>query len=41
MAADMKITAFWDTAPCSLIEIDRRFRNAGQFLQDSLMVKFY
>jgi hypothetical protein len=22
----MKIIAFWDIAPCSLVEIDRRFR---------------
>jgi hypothetical protein len=22
----MKITAFWDVAPCSLVQIDRRFR---------------
>jgi hypothetical protein len=21
-------TAFWDTAPCSLVEVDRRFRDA-------------
>jgi hypothetical protein len=25
--ASMKITAFWDTAPCSLNEVDRRFRS--------------
>jgi hypothetical protein len=36
----MKITAFWDIASCSLVEIDRRFRGAyclwkvGQFLPD-------
>jgi hypothetical protein len=22
----MKITAFWDIPPCSLVEVDRRFR---------------
>jgi hypothetical protein len=22
----MKMTAFWDTASCSLVEVDRRFR---------------
>jgi hypothetical protein len=25
-AASMKIRAFWDVAPCSLIGVDRRFR---------------
>jgi hypothetical protein len=24
----MKMTALWDTAPCSLVEVDRRFRDA-------------
>jgi hypothetical protein len=24
----MKMTAFWDIAPCSLIEVDRHFRGA-------------
>jgi hypothetical protein len=24
----LKMTAFWDTAPCSLVEIDRYFRGA-------------
>jgi hypothetical protein len=24
--ASMKIGAFWDVAPCSLIRVDRRFR---------------
>jgi hypothetical protein len=24
----MKMRPFWDVAPCSLIEIDRRFRDA-------------
>jgi hypothetical protein len=28
MAASMKMTAFWDTAPYSLIEVYRRFRVA-------------
>jgi hypothetical protein len=27
-AASMNITIFWDVAPCSLVEIDRRFRGA-------------
>jgi hypothetical protein len=27
-AASMKMTAFWDTAPYSVAEIDRRFRDA-------------
>jgi hypothetical protein len=25
-AVSMKMTVFWDAAPCSLVEIDRRFR---------------
>jgi hypothetical protein len=25
----LKMTAFWDIAPCSLVEVDRRFR--GQY----------
>jgi hypothetical protein len=25
MAASMKMTAFWDIEPCSLVEVDRRF----------------
>jgi hypothetical protein len=27
-AASMKITIFWDVAPCSLVEVYRRFRGA-------------
>jgi hypothetical protein len=27
-AARMKMTVFWDVAPCSLIEVYRRFRGA-------------
>jgi hypothetical protein len=27
-ATVMKMTAFWDTAPCSLVEVHRRFRGA-------------
>jgi hypothetical protein len=27
-AASVKLTVFWDMAPCSLIEADRRFRSA-------------
>jgi hypothetical protein len=27
-AASMKKTAFWNIAPCSLVEADRRFRGA-------------
>jgi hypothetical protein len=30
--ASMKITAFWDIIPCSLIEIDQRFRGASHNL---------
>jgi hypothetical protein len=25
-SASMKMTVFWDIAPCSLVEVDRRFR---------------
>jgi hypothetical protein len=25
-AASVKFAVFWDTAPCSLVEVDRRFR---------------
>jgi hypothetical protein len=28
MATSVKTTAFWDTAPCRLVEVDRRFRDA-------------
>jgi hypothetical protein len=28
MAATMMMTAFWSTVPCSLVEVDRRFRGA-------------
>jgi hypothetical protein len=28
MAVSMKMTAFWDVAPCDLVEIDQRFRGA-------------
>jgi len=27
-AASMKITAFWDIAPCGLVVVERRFRDA-------------
>jgi hypothetical protein len=27
-AVSMNMTVFWDVAPCSLVEIDRRFRGA-------------
>jgi hypothetical protein len=27
-AANVKITAFWDVAPCSVVEIGRRFKGA-------------
>jgi hypothetical protein len=27
-AASMNMTVFWDVVPCSLVEIDRRFRGA-------------
>jgi hypothetical protein len=26
--AGMEMAAFWDIAPCSLVEVDRRFRSA-------------
>jgi hypothetical protein len=28
MATSLKITVFWDVEPCSMVEIDRRFRDA-------------
>jgi hypothetical protein len=28
VAASVKIVAFWDIAPCCLVEVDRRFRGA-------------
>jgi len=28
MAANMKMTVFWDMLPCSLVEADRRYRSA-------------
>jgi hypothetical protein len=34
----MKMTAFWDVAPCSLAEADRRFR--GSYLS-STRIYFY
>jgi hypothetical protein len=27
----MKMTAFWDVTPCSLVEVDRRFRGVYCF----------
>jgi hypothetical protein len=27
-AASLKMTAFWDVAPCSVVEVGRRFRDA-------------
>jgi hypothetical protein len=27
--ASMNMTALWDIAPCSLIEVDRRFRGSN------------
>jgi hypothetical protein len=27
-AASMKMSAFWDVAPCRLLEVDRHFRGA-------------
>jgi hypothetical protein len=29
-AASMKTTAFWDIAPCSFVEADRRFRGEDE-----------
>jgi hypothetical protein len=28
IAASIKMAVFWDVAPCSLVEIDRRFRSS-------------
>jgi hypothetical protein len=30
-AASMKLTGFWDVAPCSMVEVDRRFGGACCF----------
>jgi hypothetical protein len=30
-ALSSKTTAFWDLAPCSLVELDRRFRGVHYF----------
>jgi hypothetical protein len=32
----VKMAVFWDVAPCSLVEIDRRFRGANYQHQGSL-----
>jgi hypothetical protein len=29
-AASMKMIAFWDIAPCSFVEVDRRFRGCPE-----------
>jgi hypothetical protein len=31
-AVSVKMTAFWDVAPCSLIEVDQRFRGAYRLI---------
>jgi hypothetical protein len=44
-AASMKMTVFWDVAPCSVLEIDRRFKdskhlwNVGQLLPPVTLLK--
>jgi hypothetical protein len=32
-AASMKVTVFWDVAPCSLVEIDRCFRGIALMME--------
>jgi hypothetical protein len=39
MMANRKTAVFWDVAPCSLVEIDRRFRGAYCLHQGSLMME--
>jgi hypothetical protein len=36
-----KITAFWDTMPCSTVEVDRRFRVSRQEVTDKSYIKRY
>jgi hypothetical protein len=31
MTVNIKITACWDTAPCSIVEVDQRFRGVYCF----------
>jgi hypothetical protein len=32
-AATMKVTVFWDIAPCSLVQIDRRFKGVSLMME--------
>jgi hypothetical protein len=39
MAASMKITAFWNVTPCSLVEVGRRFRRTYCLYHQGLIMK--
>jgi hypothetical protein len=39
-AVSMKMTAFWDIAPSSLVEADRRFRGASVNFYETTMRNF-
>jgi hypothetical protein len=39
MAASMKITAFWNVTPCSLVEVGRRFRRTYCIYHQSVIMK--
>jgi hypothetical protein len=32
----MKMIAFWDIAPCSFVEVDRRFRDAYALIMEAV-----
>jgi hypothetical protein len=34
----MKMTIFWDVAPCSVVETDRRFRGAIAFVMEIVSI---
>jgi hypothetical protein len=36
-ATNMKVTDFWDVVPCSLVKVDRHFRNACCLNQQALI----
>jgi hypothetical protein len=37
MAASVKVAAFWDMAPCSLVEEDGRFRGTASIIKTLMM----
>jgi hypothetical protein len=38
-AASTKMAAFWDIAPCSFVEVNRRFRYSTFIISDYLLLK--